>query len=353
MRKDLARFVISSSSTLRQAMQAIDDGRLGIALVVDPEGRLLGTITDGDVRRALLRDDGLEAPATEVMNRRFVAVTEEATAPAILDLMRIRSINQMPVIDTEKRLCGMHYRPDMAQAAGRPNWAVIMAGGEGRRLRPLTDRTPKVMLPVGERPILHTLVELLVRHRFLEVFISINYLGSQIEEYFGDGSRFRCHITYLREDKPLGTAGALRLLPSRPSEPLLLVNGDLVTNVDLSALMDYHGEAACLSTQCVFEYVHEVPYGVVRLQADQVVDHQEKPRYRQLVNAGIYVLSPSLLDLVPPDRESTMPDLLVEARRHGYPVAAFPIRERWTDVGRIGDYEWARDHWDADEGKPL
>ncbi|MCC7125974.1 MAG: nucleotidyltransferase family protein [Acidobacteria bacterium] len=350
MRTDLSGVTIPRTATLRQAMQAIDDGRIGIAFVIDAAGRLVGTVTDGDARRALLGDGGLETPIADVMHRRFVAVTRQATESAIVDLMRVRSIKQIPVVDADQTLIGVHYQPDMTQAIGRPNWAVIMAGGEGRRLRPLTERVPKVMLPLGERPILEQLIELLVRHRFREVFISINYLGSQIVDYFGDGSAFDCRITYLREPRALGTAGALSLLPGLPTEPLLLLNGDLVTDIDLSALMDYHHEAACLGTQCVFEYVHQLPYGVVRLDVDQVVDQQEKPQYRELVNAGIYVLSPSLVELVPADRESTMPDLLAAARRHGYPVAAFPIRERWTDIGRLGDYERARDHWAARQG---
>jgi NDP-sugar pyrophosphorylase family protein len=266
----------------------------------------------------------------------------DATNAAILDLMRVRSIKQIPVVGRDGTLCGLHYLPDFSQASHRRNWAVIMAGGEGRRLRPLTERVPKAMLPIGEQPILKTIVDLLVRHRFREIFISVNYLRQQIEEYFGDGQAIGCQITYLRETKPLGTAGALSLLPARPTDPVLVMNGDLVTDLDISALMDYHAEAACLGTQCVFEYVLQVPFGVVRCEDDQVVDHEEKPAVRQLVNAGIYVISPSLLDLVPNDHASTMPDLLVEARRHGYPVAAFPIRERWTDIGQLKDYEQAR-----------
>ncbi len=352
MRAELTHFVVHTTATLRQAMQAIDDGRLGIALVVDDNRVLVGTVTDGDVRRALLRYGDLDAPVTLVMNCHFVAVSQNANSEAILDLMRIRSVKQIPVLDAEKRPCGVHYQPDLTNAPGRSSWAVIMAGGEGRRLRPLTEQTPKVMLPIGEKPILHAMVDLLGQHDFKELFISINYLGSQIVDYFGDGSRFGCRITYLRETTPLGTAGALTLLPSRPIAPLLVLNGDLVTDVDLSALMDYHAQAACLGTQCVLEYVHQVPYGVVQLEADQVVDHKEKPSYRQLVNAGIYVLSSSLLELVPEGRPSTMPDLLERSRRNGYPIAAFPIRERWMDIGRLPDYEWARDHWQVASGEP-
>jgi dTDP-glucose pyrophosphorylase len=347
MRTELTSFVISPAATLLEAMQAIDDGRLGIALVVDAALRLQGTVTDGDARRAVLRRTDLSAPVDHVMNRKFIAVGMDAREAAILELMHARSIKQIPVVDRDGALRGLHYLPDLSQVSHRPNWAVIMAGGEGRRLRPLTERTPKAMLPIGEQPILRRVVDLLVRHRFREIFISVNYLGDQIEDYFGDGGGTGCRISYLRETKPLGTAGALSLLPSRPTGPLLVINGDLVTDLDISALMDYHTEAACLGTQCVFEYVHHVPFGVVRCEENQVIDHEEKPSVRQLVNAGIYVISPSLLDLVPDDHAFTMPDLLVEARRNGYPIAAFPIRERWADIGQLKDYEQVREEWRA------
>ncbi len=259
MRKELTGLLIPPSATLRQAMQSVDDGRLGIVLVVDAADQLLGTITDGDTRRALLRGVELDATVERVMNRRFVAVGPDAKDAAILDLMRVRSIRQIPVVDARGIVCGLHYLPDFSTLSPRGNRAVIMAGGEGRRLRPLTERIPKAMLKVGDRPILERLINLLVRHRFHDIFISINYLGALIEDHFGDGRAFDCRISYLRETRALGTAGALSLLPHRLSEPLLVMNGDLVTDVDLSALMDYHAEAACLGTQCVFEYVHQYP----------------------------------------------------------------------------------------------
>jgi dTDP-glucose pyrophosphorylase len=339
--------IVAPDATLLQAMQAIDRGRLGIALVVDSTRRLKGTVTDGDLRRAILRSADLTSPVAAVMNRRFTSVTVEAKTEAVLELMRIRCIRQIPVINPAGELVGLHELSELSQPAARPNWAVVMAGGMGQRLRPLTERTPKVMLHVGERPILENIIRLLVAHRFEDIFISINYLGSQITDYFGDGRALNCRITYLNEPAPLGTAGPLSLLPSRPADPLLVLNGDLATDLNLSALMDYHQEAACLATACVSEYVHEVPFGVIRCEDEQVIAVEEKPSYRQLINAGIYVLSPSLLDLVPANREFMMPDLLAEARRNGYPLAAFPIRERWSDIGRPADYDRVREDWDS------
>jgi dTDP-glucose pyrophosphorylase len=332
-------------------MLAIDRGRLGIALVVDADGRLLGTVTDGDLRRAILRGVALDAAIDRVMNRDFTAVGRDATVSSVLELMRVRSIRQIPVLDAGGCMIALYFLPDLVEPSTRPNWAVIMAGGEGRRLRPLTEETPKPMLPVGERPLLENTVALLVSHGFRHLFISIHHLGDQIQTHFGDGEKFGCHIAYLRERKPLGTAGALSLLPERPRDPLLVVNGDLLTDVNLSALMDYHVETGCAATQCVREYVFQIPFGVVRCEEGQVIGVEEKPLQRLLINAGIYVLSPALLKLVPVDHEISMPDLLAQARREGYRVAAFPIRERWIDIGRPEDYYWAHQNWTVEEGE--
>jgi len=351
MRSEWQSLSVAPVASLRDAMLAIDRGRLGIALVVDADGHLLGTVTDGDLRRAILRGVPLDAAVDGMMSRAFTAVGQDATVSKVLELMRVRSIRQIPVLDAEGCMIGLYFLSDLVEPSTRPNWAVIMAGGEGRRLRPLTAEIPKPMLPVGDRPLLENTISLLVNHGFRHLFISVHYRGNQIEAHFGDGSKFGCCIAYLREKKPLGTAGALSLLPERPLDPLLVVNGDLLTDVNLSALMDYHMEAGCAATQCVREYVFQIPFGVVRCEEGQVVETQEKPLQRLLINAGIYILSPALLDLIPIDREFTMPDLLVQARHQGNGVAAFPIRERWTDIGQQEDYHWARQNWIIEEGE--
>lgn len=349
MRSEWQPLSVPPEASLRDVMLTIDQGKLGIALVVDTNGRLVGTVTDGDLRRAFLHGVGLDAIVDLVMTRDFTAVSQDATAPGVLELMRIRSVKQVPVLDARGCIMGLYFLPDLVEASTRPNWAVIMAGGEGRRLRPLTAETPKPMLPVGNRPLLENTVSLLVSHGFRHLFLSICYLGDQIESHFGDGSQFGCHIAYLREKKPLGTAGALTLLPERPCDPLLVANGDLLTDVNLSALMDYHTETGSAATQCVLEYVYQIPFGVVHCEEGRVIDTEERPLRRLLINAGIYVLSRDLLDLIPVDQEFTMPDCLAKARRDGYRVVAFPIRERWTDIGRPEDYDRARNNWTIQE----
>lgn len=349
MRTNWRSFSISPEASLRDAMLAIDQGRLGIALVVDVNDRLLGTVTDGDLRRAILRGVTLDVKVNMVMNQNFIAVGKDISAHGVLELMRIHSIKQIPVLDAKGCVVGLYFLPDLVEPSLRPNWAVIMAGGEGSRLRPLTAKMPKSMLPVKDRPLLENTISLLVNHGFRQLFISIHYLGDQIEAHFGSGSKFGCHISYLREKKPLGTAGGLSLLPDRPRDPILVVNGDLLTDANLSALMDYHTEVGCAATQCVREYIFQIPFGVVRCEEGQVVETEEKPVQRFLINAGIYVLSPDLIDLVPIDQEFTMPELLAQARYKGYRVAAFPIREGWTDIGRIEDYRWASQNWNEEE----
>jgi dTDP-glucose pyrophosphorylase/CBS domain-containing protein len=345
VRTDWQRISVLPEATLRDAMLAIDQGRIGIALVVDTEGRLLGTVTDGDLRRAILRRVDLDAAVSLVMNRNYTAANQDTTEASVLALMHGQSVKQVPLLDANGAMMGVYYLSDLVESSSRPNWAVIMAGGQGRRLRPLTAKTPKPMLSVGDRPLLENLIALLVHHGFRQLFVSIYYLAEQIRAHFGDGAKFGCHITYLHEHKPLGTGGALSLLRKRPLDHFLVINGDLLTDLNLSALMDYHVESGCVATQCVREYHFQVPYGVVRCEDGQVVELTEKPLQLQLINAGIYVLSPILLDLVPADQEFTMPELLARARSKGHRVAAFPIHERWTDIGRPEDYRVARHSW--------
>ena len=342
MRTDWRSIRVHPHASMLQTMAVVSDGRLGIVLVVDEDDRLQGTVTDGDMRRAILRQVGLDAPVSSVMERRFTAVTPDVEPQAVLMMMHTRSIKQVPVCDAEGRVVGLYVMEDFIEPTTRPNWAIIMAGGKGRRLWPLTAYVPKPMLPVGNRPILEVIVAQLVSHGFRRIFISINYMGDQIVKHFDDGRRFGCSIEYLREDEPLGTGGALSLLPERPEHPLLVTNGDLLTNIDLSELMDYHQAHGAVATLCAREFTYEVPYGVVRCEDDRVLALEEKPVYRQLINAGIYVLDPCLLDYVPTGQFYPLTNLIEEACARGLDVKAFFIQEEWMDIGHLEDYEQAR-----------
>jgi dTDP-glucose pyrophosphorylase len=342
MRHDWQPLRVAPGASVRETMAVIDRARLGIALVVDDGDRLLGTVTDGDVRRAILRGVGLDAPASEVMATRFTALGDHATDQDALETMQAHQVRQVPALDREGRVRGIFALPDLLAGEARPNWVVVMAGGQGQRLRPLTNDLPKPMLPVGEQPLLEITVRRLVAHGLRELFLSVHYLGDRIEEHFGDGSAFGCHIRYLREPRPLGTGGALGLLPERPRHPLLVINGDLITDLNFSAMLAAHARHGGAATMCVREYTHEVPYGVVRVHDDRVAGLEEKPVRRDLINAGIYVLDPRLLALVPNGEPYPLTRLMEDAMAGGETVVPFVVHERWLDIGRPGDYEQVR-----------
>lgn len=335
---DFRKVLVSPGATLRETMAAIDQGAVEIALVADEQGRLLGTVSDGDIRRALLRGLSQDVQISQVMNTHFTSVRPDAQVEEVLNLMQARSIKHIPVIDSECRLIGLHLLQDLIEVKERPNWVVIMAGGRGLRLRPLTESVPKPMLTVNGQPLLERTVTQLVAHGFRRLFLSICYLGNQIQEHFEDGKRFGCRIDYLKEEKPLGTGGALSLLPERPKGSLLVINGDLLTNTNFTGLMDYHSNYENAVTLCVKELIYEIPYGVVGVNGHNVIDLQEKPTQRFFVNAGIYVLEPHAVDLVPRNEEYSLPQLVDAVRKKGEAVGAYPIREEWVDIGRLEDY---------------
>ncbi len=347
MRKDWRSVRVHPQASMLQTMAVISDGRLGIALVADANDVLLGTVTDGDVRRAILRQVGLDAPVSAVMQSQFTAVRPENGIQETIRLMRSRSIKQVPVIDADGRALGIYLVDDLFEPVERPNWAVVMAGGQGRRLWPLTAYLPKPMLPVGNRPLLELILAQLQRHGFRRIFLSVNYQGEQIARYFGDGRSFGCNVEYLHEEKPLGTGGALSLLPEKPENPLLVTNGDLLTDVDLSDMMNRHQESGATLTLGTRELTYQLPYGVVRCDGEEVVGLEEKPCHRQLINAGIYVIDPCLLAAVPSGQEYPLPSLVEETRAQGRSVKAYRIREQWIDVGHLDDYERVR-NWNGE-----
>ncbi len=344
MRTDWRSISVRPKASTLQTMSVLSDGRLGIALVVDETDGLLGVVTDGDIRRAILKEVGLDAPISSLMESRFTAVAPETEPREVLKLMQTRSIRQVPVCNTEGRVMGLYVLEDLIEPpASRPNWVVIMAGGRGRRLRPLTDYIPKPMLPIDGRPLLEGVLDRVTSCGFRRVFISINYRGEDIVRHFSDGRRFGCSIEYIKEEQPLGTGGALSLLPETPSEPLLVTNADVLTDVDLAEVMDYHNSHSAAATLCVHEIRYRWPYGVVSCKGDEVVGLDEKPAHTETVNAGVYVLDPSLLGLVPQARGNyPITSLIQETQKRGLGVKAYMIKGKWMDVGRLEEYEYAR-----------
>jgi NDP-sugar pyrophosphorylase family protein len=257
--------------------------------------------------------------------------------------MRARRISAVPVVDEAGRPVALHLLDEAIIPVDRQNWAIVMAGGRGVRLRPLTESIPKPMLQVAGRPILERIVLHLVGHGIHRVYLAIGYLGHLIEEHFGDGRDFGARIDYLRENVPLGTGGALGLLPERPDQPLLVMNGDLVTQADLGALLDAHSaDTERVATVGIRRYVHAVPFGCVDRDGDRVVRLEEKPALMRDVNTGIYALSPALVARVEPGRALAMPDLIGDALERGERVGAFEIEDDWIDVGQREHLDQAR-----------
>ncbi len=342
MTERLERSLVPVSATVRDAMGAIDRGASGIALATDPDGRLAGIVTDGDLRRAILAGTGLDDPIRPLLNRHYIATTPGQPRADVLELMQARRIGAIPIVDDDGRPVGLHLLHAFLAATPRPNWAVVMAGGRGERLRPLTDEVPKPMLRVAGRPILERIVLHLVGSGIVRIFISLNYRGTVIVDHFGDGGEHGCRIEYLREEEPLGTAGALALLPEPPRADLLVLNGDLVTNVDVGALLDFHAGGGWDVTIGTRRYRHTIPFGTLDTDGDRVVALHEKPDVVREVNTGIYALRPSVHGRIEPGVATTMPEVIERVLADGGAVAAFEIEGDWIDIGQRDQLDLAR-----------
>ena len=343
MRIDPKAVSVSPASKIHDVMEQLNQSLVGISLVVDEdrETHLLGTVTDGDIRRALLKGLTLDAPIREAMSRNPIVAPDGLPGSALLTLMKANSIRHLPIVDEAGRLIGLEYL-DLTTANDKIEilCAVVMAGGEGQRLRPLTRDLPKPMLPIGNRPILEIILESLLRSGFHRILISIGYLGQAIQDHFGDGSSFGLEIRYLIEPEPLGTAGALGLIPEdlRPASPFLVINGDLLTRLNFAAFRDFHLAANYEFTLCCRPYEVTIPFGYPVLDGDLVADFREKPTFHHLVNSGIYCLSPDLLDEVPANTHFNMTELIHALCRARRRVGVFPLREPFHEIGRLESY---------------
>jgi dTDP-glucose pyrophosphorylase/predicted transcriptional regulator len=340
--KTWEKVLLSPDATIRDAIKAIDASSLQIALVVDSARRLKGTITDGDVRRGILKGISLDRPVTEVMNPHPTVANMDDTRDSILATMKLRAVRQIPVLDKNDSVAGIELLNDLIQPRERDNRVVLMAGGIGSRLRPLTNDCPKPLIQVGNKPILETILENFIEYGFRHFYISVNYMADMVKDHFKDGSHWGVDIRYIHEDKAMGTAGPIGLLPETLNQPLLVMNGDLLTKVNFQQLLDFHLEHQSQATMCVREYDFQVPYGVVRLEKHRLLQIEEKPVQRFFVNAGIYVLEPKVLKHIPHGDYFDMTDLFAKIITQGLETAAFPIREYWIDIGRLDDLERAK-----------
>jgi len=344
---DAMKILVAPGSTIRETIAVIDSVALQIALVVDEEKRLLGTVTDGDIRRGLLKGETLESPVKRVMYQDCVTVFEGETEEKVLALMKKKAVHQVPVLDHQRRVTHLHLLEEILAPKNLPNTVVLMAGGMGKRLRPLTEDCPKPMLPICGKPMLEILVEQCIDAGFKNFFISVNYLKEQIIEHFGSGERWGVDIQYIEEETPLGTAGSLTMLPGSQRHPVLIMNGDVLTRVDFSRLIDFHQEQGATATVCVREYETQIPFGVIQMNGVRVQDLEEKPVISHYVNAGMYVVNPGLIGEIPRGVPYDMPDLLGTAVKQQQVVNAFPVHEYWKDVGHIETLNQATQEWDS------
>ena len=334
--------LVAPETSLREALSTIDATGFQMAMVVDMSGRLLGTLSDGDARRALLSGLGMSDTVSRAMYSEPTTVTPADAPLEVLSTMRRTGLHQLPVVDAERRVVGLALLSDYLRAPQRENWVVIMAGGLGSRLRELTRDTPKPMLKVGSRPLLETIVRSYADQGFHRFYLAVNYAGTQqIESHFGDGHQFGVDIRYLREEHPLGTAGALCLLPERPAHPIIVTNADLLTKENFGHLIDQHGATGAHATMAVRHYAMQVPFGVVNAREGRIESIREKPVQRFVVSAGINVLCPDVLGLVPTNQFFDMPSLFDAVLARGLKAVTHQIDGYWLDIGRLSDFDRA------------
>jgi dTDP-glucose pyrophosphorylase len=337
---DRSSYVLSPTDTLTDAMRALGANREGVAVVVDEGDRVLGTVIDADIRRATLNAVELSAPVTDVMSRNPVRAPAGTTNEELLDVMRLHRLRAVPIVD-DGVLVDVKSLTSLVENEILPV-TVIMAGGEGRRLRPLTEHVPKPLVEVGDRPIVERVIAPLRRAGIKDITLALNYKADVIQERLGTGERMGVSLHYVVEKERMGTAGALALLPETPDRPICVANADIVTTMSFARLFDYHWHHRAAITVAAVGYVSHIPYGVLRTAGHYMLRMDEKPEERALVSGGIYVLDPEVLRFIRGRAPLDMPDLVADVLAEGLPVCVFPILEKWFDVGRLEDLERAR-----------
>jgi len=334
--------LLREEASVQDAIRSLNGSGLQIVLVVDGDDALIGTITDGDVRRGILRGVGMDDAVATILNRDPMVLPPTMDRQAALQVMRSNSLHQLPVVDERRRVVDLHIWSMLETPSVRPNTIVVMAGGRGTRLYPHTENCPKPMLPVGGRPMIEHIVERARGEGFGRFVFAIHYLGHMIEDHFGDGSRFGVEIDYLREERPLGTGGALGLMVRRPDGPFVITNGDVLSDVRYGEILDFHTRHGATATMAVRSHEWQHPFGVVHTNGVDITGFEEKPTVRSRINAGIYVLDPKALNVLALDEHCDMPTLFERLQASANRTIVYPMHEPWLDVGRPADLELAR-----------
>lgn len=329
--------ILPANATIQQAIRNLDQVAIKIVLVVNEAGELEGTISDGDIRRGLLKGLDLNSPIVSVIRRNPLVVPPEMGRDMVMQLMVANKIQQIPVVDESHHVVGLHLWDEITTPPTRSNLMVIMAGGMGTRLRPYTESCPKPLLPVAGKPMLEHIIERAKLEGFIHFVLAIHYLGHMIEDYFGNGERLGVRIDYLRERSPLGTAGALGLLNPRPGAPFVVTNGDVLTDIRYGELLDFHIRHSAEATMAVRVHEWQHPFGVVQTQGAEIVGFEEKPVARSHINAGVYALEPDALSVLNADAHCDMPTLFERLQAKAKRTVAYPMHEPWLDVGRPDD----------------
>jgi dTDP-glucose pyrophosphorylase len=334
--------LLPHSANLRDGISCLDKSGMQIALVVNSLDILIGTVTDGDIRRGLLRGLDMNSPINVVMFKTPLVVPPELPRETVLQIMQANKVLQLPVVNSDRKVMGLHLWDDLMLPKIITNMMVIMAGGKGTRLKPYTENCPKPMLPINGKPMLEHIIERAKASGFNHFVLAIHYLGNMVEEHFGDGSKWHVKIEYLRETTPMGTAGAIGLLNPIPKESFLVTNGDVLTDIHYGEFLDYHKRHSAVATMAVRLHEWEHPFGVVVTKGVDIVGFEEKPISRSHINAGIYVLDPQALNFLNKNEPCDMPTLFSRISKDERRTIVYPMHEPWLDVGRPDDLEQVR-----------
>lgn len=341
----LNNLIVYPSSTILEVLKIIDQGSMQIAIIVNKDKKVIGTITDGDIRRALLNGATTESPIENIYFKNPTLANINDSKESIIHKAISKQLYQIPIVNNDGYLIAIENLSTLLKNTSRKNKVYIMAGGLGTRLKPLTNTTPKPMLNVGDKPILETIIENFVKYGFTDITISVNYKSNIIKDHFQNGETLGANITYIEENKRLGTAGALSLVEDLPNEPFFVMNADLLTNVNFLQLLNFHIQEKSTATMCVREYDFQVPYGVIKTNGSSITSIEEKPIHKFFVNAGIYVFSPDIFSFIPKDTFFDMPTLFNRLIENNLQTISFPIHEYWLDIGKMSDFEQAQSEY--------
>ncbi len=343
--KTWKKLIISPEATLKQALKAINDGTAQIAIVADQNYKLLGTVSDGDIRRALLVDISLDSKVTDIMNSKPKSAMFGASKEQLQQIYKEHKVRQIPLTTEQGILKGVEFFDDLLLEPSvlLHNRVLLLVGGKGERLGELTKNFPKPLLDIGGKPLLETSIENFKKQGFHNFLLSVNFKSDIIKNFLGDGSRYQVNINYIDESEALGTAGCLKLIDQELTEPIVIMNGDILTNINFSSILDFHNDMGAIATMCVKEYIQDIPYGVVSTTKNILEGLSEKPKFSYFINAGIYILSPEALKYLPQKVEYfDMTSLFLSIKEHSNKVFTYPINDYWLDIGRLSDLERAR-----------